>query len=221
MKIVVIAATGGIGRQIVEQAAVTMHEVVAVARRPTGFPADVRTVAVDLSACDERVLGDAIRGADAVLSGLGPRRTAEIGVAERGTAAIVQAMRVAQVRRLLVVSAAPIGTVASPGRPRPPRHDPGDGFFMRHLLAPIVKTVLREHYRDLACMEDVLRDSGLDWTAVRPPQLDDRPCSGEYRFALDRNVPGGLKIGRADVAHLMLAAISQRDTVGHTIGVAY
>jgi hypothetical protein len=35
-----------------------------------------------------------------------------------------------------VVSAAPIRTVPSPDRPKPPRHDPGDGFFMRNLLSP-------------------------------------------------------------------------------------
>jgi len=55
-----------------------------------------------------------------------------------------------------------------PGRPKPPARDPGDGFFMRHLATPLVKVALREHYADLALMEDVLRDSGLDWTIVRP-----------------------------------------------------
>jgi hypothetical protein len=31
----------------------------------------------------------------------------------------------------------------------------------------------------------------------------------------------GRSISRADLAHFMLDAISQADTVGHTIGVAY
>ena len=31
----------------------------------------------------------------------------------------------------------------------------------------MIKAVLRGHYADLARMEDVLRDSGLDWTVVR------------------------------------------------------
>src|SRR5438132_2564444 len=44
---------------------------------------------------------------------------------------------------------------------------------MRHLLSPLIKAVLRKHYADLARMEDVLRDSGLDWTVIRPPRLTD------------------------------------------------
>jgi nucleoside-diphosphate-sugar epimerase len=85
------------------------------------------------------VLESAVDGADAVLSGLGPRSASESGVASRGTRAIVEAMQATGVRRLVVVSAAPVGTVASPGRPRPPRHDPGDGFFMRNLFSHVAK----------------------------------------------------------------------------------
>ena len=55
-----------------------------------------------------------------------------------------------------VVVRKPIGTVPSPSRPHPPKHDPGDGFFMRHLANPVVKAALREHYADLARMEEVL-----------------------------------------------------------------
>jgi uncharacterized protein YbjT (DUF2867 family) len=221
MKIIVVAATGGIGRQLVQQAAEQSHEVTAIARRPRDLPTGVRGIAIDFATVDARVLADAMRGADAVVSGLGARTVSDIGIAKRGTLALVQAMRASGSRRLLVVSAAPIGTVASPGRPHPPRHDPGDGFFMRHLLSPIIKVVLRKHYLDLAQMEDVLRDSGLDWTAVRPPQLDDRPLTGVYRQAIGQNLRGGLKIGRADVAHFMLRAIVMPETVGHAVGVAY
>jgi putative NADH-flavin reductase len=119
-----------------------------------------------------------------------------------------------------VVSAAPIGTVPSPGRPAPPRFDPGDGFWMRHLLSPLIKAILRSHYADLARMEDVLRQSALDWTVVRPPRLTDRPLTGKYRTAIGRNVLGGAVISRADVAHAMLDAVGRPDTVGQTVGIA-
>jgi hypothetical protein len=130
-------------------------------------------------------------------------------------------MRATGVRRIVAVSAAPIGTVPSPGFQNPPQHDPGDGFFMRYLLSPLTKVVLRRHYADLALMEEMLRDSGLDWTVVRPPRLTDKPLSGRYRTAFGQNLRGGLTISRADVAHLMLSVLERPESIGRVIGVAY
>jgi len=220
MKLTILAATGGIGRQLLEQALAAGHDVTAVVRNPKKLPRAVRTVTADLAAADPAALESAVAGADAVVSGLGPRSASETGVATRGTRAIVRAMQATGVRRIVVVSAAPIGTVPSPGRPKPPRHDPGDGFLMRNLLSPLTKAAFRKPYADLALMEDVLRDSGLDWTVVRPPRLTDKPLSGTYRTAYGRNLRGGLFVSRADVAHLMLRVLEQPETIKQAIGIA-
>ncbi len=225
MKLTIFAATGGIGRQILEQAVGAGHDVTAVVRHPQKLPSElssqVRVVTADLAAPDPATLKSAVQGADAVLSSLGPRSTAEAGIAAQGTRAIAAAMKATGARRIVVVSAAPIGTVPSPGRPNPPNHDPGDGFIMRHLLNPLVKAALRKHYADLAQMEDILRDGDLDWTAVRPPRLTDKPLTGTYRTARGQNLRRGLVISRADVAHYMLRALGQPETIKQTIGVAY
>jgi putative NADH-flavin reductase len=220
MKLTILAATGGIGRQLLEQALAAGHDVTAVVRNPRKLPRAVRTVTADLAAADPGALESAVAGADAVLSGLGPRSASETGVATRGTRAIVRAMQATGVRRIVVVSAAPIGTVPSPGRPKPPRHDPGDGFLMRNLLSPLTKAAFRKPYADLALMEDLLRDSGLDWTVVRPPRLTDKPLSGTYRTAYGRNLRRGLFVSRADVAHLMLRVLEQPETIKQAIGIA-
>jgi putative NADH-flavin reductase len=220
MKLTIFGATGGIGRHALDQALAAGHDVTAVVRRPGTLPGQVRTVTADLAAADPAVLESAVAGADAVLSGLGPRSKADAGIASRGTRAIVEAMRATGVRRIVVVSAAPIGTVPSPGRPNPPRHDPGEGFFMRNLLGPLAKAAFRAHYADLALMEDILRDSGLDWTVVRPPRLTDKPLTGAYRTAYGRNLRGGVFVSRADVADLMLRVLEQPGTIGQAIGVA-
>jgi putative NADH-flavin reductase len=221
MKLTLVAATGGIGRHLLDQALAAGHDVTAVVRDPANLSHEVRAVAVDLTHPDPAALESAVGGADAVLSGLGPRSRADAGVAARGTRAIVDAMGTTGVRRIVVVSAAPVGTVPSPGRPHPPARDPGDGFVMRYLASPLVKVVLREHYADLARMEDVLRDSGLDWTAVRPPRLTDKPMTGTYRTAYERNLRRGWFVSRADVAHYMLDALDRPDAYGHAVGIAY
>ncbi|WP_326555294.1 NAD(P)-dependent oxidoreductase [Micromonospora sp. NBC_01813] len=222
MKLTIVAATGGVGSQLLGQALAAGHEVTAVVRDPTRISdPSVRVVAADLSAPDPVALRSAVDGADAVLSGLGARSGAEAGVASRGTRAVVDAMRATGVRRIVVVSAASVGTVPSPGRPNPPRHNPGDGFLMRHIAAPLAKAAFRRHYADLALMEDVLRDSGLDWTVSRPPRLLDRRLRRRYRTAYEQNVRGGAFISRADVAHHMLDVLDQPETIHRIIGIAY
>ena len=223
MKLTIFAATGGIGRQLLGQAVAAGHDVTAVARNLRGLsPVPARAVAADLASADPAALQPAVAGADAVLSALGPRTKADAGVAARGTEVITEAMRAAGVRRVIVVSAAPIGTIASPGRPHPPRHDPGDGFIIRYLADPIVKRALRAHYADLARMEDVLRDSDsdLDWTIVRPPRLTDKPVTGRYRTAYGQNIRRGVFVSRADVAHYMLSVLDNPETFRRTVGIA-
>jgi putative NADH-flavin reductase len=222
MKLTIVAATGGVGSHVLTQAVAAGHEVTAVVRNPARL-ADlpVRVVVDDLAASDAAALRSAVGGAEAVLSGLGARSAVEAGVASRGTRAIVQAMQATGVRRIVVVSAASVGTVPSPGRPNPPRHNPGDGFFMRHLAAPLAKAAFRKHYDDLALMEDLLQDSALDWTVVRPPRLLNRHLTGTYRTAYEQNVRTGMFISRADVAHLMLDVLGRPETIHRVMGIAY
>jgi putative NADH-flavin reductase len=220
MRITIVAATGGIGRKAVHLASAAGHEVTAVARNPRDLPADVRVMTTDFSAPDPAALDCAVGRADAVLSALGPRSLSDAGIASRGTRAIVDAMNARGVRRIIVVSAAPLSTIPSPARPDAPRHDPGEGFFMRHLLGPLTKAVLRRHYADLALMEDMLWSSGLEWTIVRPPRLTNRPLTGRYRVAYGQNLRRGLFVSRADVAHFMLRALEDPASVHQAVGIA-
>ena len=226
MKLAIIAATGGVGRQLLSQALAAGHDVTAVARNPARLPHDVpasrpaRIVAADLASPDPHLLESAIAGADAVLSALGPHNNADAGIAAPGIQAIITATRAAGVRRIVAISASPVGTVASPGRPGPPGHDPGDGFLMRHAGVRIAKPLFGKVYQDLAQMEDILRESGLDWTILRPPQLTGKPLTGHYRTAYGRNVRGGRSIPRADVARYMLTVTGQPETIGQVVGIA-
>jgi putative NADH-flavin reductase len=92
---------------------------------------------------------------------------------------------------------------------------------MRHLAAPLAKAAFRRHYVDLALMEDVLRDSDLDWTVCRPPRLLNEGLTREYRTAYEQNVRAGMFISRADVAHHMLDVLERPETIHRVIGIAY
>lgn len=221
MKLTIFAATGGVGRHVLEQAVAAGHDVTAVVRNPKALSRPVRTVTADLAAPGPVALQAAVAGADAVLSGLGPRSNAERGIASAGTRAIVDAMTATGVRRVVVVSVAGILTIPTPGRPNPPKRDPGAGLLLRYLVNPLSNLVYGKHYADVALMEDILRGSGLDWTAVGVPVLTDKPPTGSYRAAYGQSVRGGLRISRADAAQFMLGALDQPETIGQSIAIAY
>jgi putative NADH-flavin reductase len=223
MKLAIIAATGGVGQHLLLQAVSAGHDVTAVVRNPARLPAaprEARIVTADLADPEPAVLEAAITGTDAVISGLGPASNSGAGIATRGTRALAAALHTAGVKRLVVISAAPVGTVPSPSRPTPPKHDPGDGFFMRQFGARFARAAFGKIYADLAAMEDLLRHTDLDWTVIRPPKLTSKPFTGHYRTATGQNVRGGLSVPRPDVAHLMLAVLGRPETIGQVIGIA-
>jgi uncharacterized protein YbjT (DUF2867 family) len=210
MNLTVFGATGGIGQEVVRQALTAGHRVTAVVRDPARLDvtgAALEVFRADLS--DPDAIRPAVAGRDAVLSGLGPRNRGDAGVAARLTRTVLRAMEAEGVRRVLVVSAGPVG-------PEPE----GDGFLDRGARR-IVSALLKDVYADLREMEDELARSGTDWTSVRPPRLQDKPLTGSYRTVVGGFPSGGRFIARADVAHAMLRMIEDPGTVKQGVGVAY
>jgi putative NADH-flavin reductase len=210
MKLTVFGATGGIGQEIVRQALGSGHQVTAVVRDParltvTGAGLEVRRA--DLT--DPQALRPAVAGRDAVLSGLGARSRKDAGIAARLTRTVLGAMDAEGVRRLLVVSAGPVG----PG--------PDGAALVDRAMRGLISGILKDVYADLREMEDELARSATDWTAVRPPRLQNKPLTGSYRTVVGGFPLKGRFIARADVAHAMLAMIDDPTTVKQGVGVAY
>jgi putative NADH-flavin reductase len=207
MKITVFGATGGVGGHVVRQALDAGHQVAAVVRDAAGF--DLEHPSLTVLTVPDLASWTALDPCDAVLSGIGPRGRKDGPVASTATRGILRAMAAADVRRIVVVSAAPVG---------PPPSD--ETFLNRRVLLPFIGTVLREVYADLTAMEEELRSSGVEWTAVRPPKLTDKPVTGEYRQVIGSSPRGGYSISRADTAHAMLAALADPATIRQPVGVA-
>ncbi|MEV7296583.1 NAD(P)H-binding protein [Streptomyces microflavus] len=211
MRITVFGATGGIGQEVVGQALAAGHELTAVVRDPDRLPEPLDRAAMHAVARldDPAAVRAAVAGRDAVLSGLGSRGRKADGIAERLTGRIIDAMEAEGTRRLLVVSAVPVGPVPA-GEP-----------LVDRLARKAVGAVLAEVYADLARMEAALERSATDWTSVRPPKLTDGPCTGTYRKAVGGAPVSSRAISRADVAHAMLGLIDDPAAVKQGVGVAY
>ncbi len=157
---------------------------------------------------DPAAIVAAVAGADAVLSAIGPRGNGPTTISQDSARSIISAMQEAGTRRLLTIS----GSVVT---------DAGEGPFMRYLAKPLVRgTALRNVCADMRRAEDEVRGSGLDWTIMRPPRLTGLPAAGTYRTAVDRNLPRGYTISRADVAACMLMVLTDPAAVHRHICIA-
>ncbi|MEU9044861.1 MULTISPECIES: NAD(P)H-binding protein [unclassified Kitasatospora] len=210
MKLAVLGATGGVGRHLVAHALADGHHVTAAVRDPGRLTVHHdRLTVVRADSLDPASLKPVIEGADAVLSGMGQAgRSDPLKPASTSARAAATAMAAVGVRRLLVVSAAPLNRAGT-----------GQAFATAKLFGPLLWAVLKDVYTDLEAMERVLRDSGLDWTAVRPPRLTDKPGLGRYRHAVEAG-PAGNSMPRADVARAMLDFLPDPATYRHAVGIS-
>jgi len=210
MELTIFGATGATGNCLTEQALAAGHEDTAVVRDPArlSVPAhpQLRVITADLM--DPAAISPAVAGADAVLAAFGPRGTGPTTVLREGTRSVIEAMHKEGTRRLVSVS----GSIVT---------DEGEGPAMRYLLKPLFRgTLLRHATADMRGAEDEIRQSGLDWTIMRPPRLTSGPASRAYRTAIDRNLPHGTTVSRADLAACMLAVLGDPATIHHHIGIA-
>lgn len=190
MRIAVFGATGGTGRQVVEQALTAGHAVVALARDPARLALqDARLTVVQGDVLDRSRVDETIAGADVVIVSLGNTANNPDYIVSRGTEVIVDAMTSAGgPRRLIVVSSLGVGE----SRDQVP-------FAFKMLM----NTVLKKAMEDKERQETLVKASGFDWIIVRPGGLTNGPATGSYKSGVDVKLTAG-QVSRADVAAFVL-----------------
>ncbi|MDO3413007.1 NAD(P)H-binding protein [Saccharibacillus sp. CPCC 101409] len=231
MKIAVIGATGGTGSQVVKQALEQGHEVIAVARRPEAVVPAQRLIVRRGDVFDESDIVNAIAGADAVISCIGPPSGVSTNGAQgkffnfkagmrvmaanytpgtimsEGMANILTASRRGGVKRLVMQSGINLseGTELS--------------AFNRRAVR-IMRRIYRKAIEDKAIAEQAVRQSNLDWVIVRASLLRYADGTLNYtagpaaRISLLRALPF------ADCADcLVRAAVSEPGWTGKIVNV--
>ncbi len=191
-RLLVLGATGGTGRHVIAQAAEMGLDVTALVRHPDRLPAADRRcrIVVGDVRSDSAAVRDAYAGHDAVISALGVGQSfTSGGLIAQATPLIVAAMRQHGVRRLVFTSAFGVGPTWQ------------DAPLVPRLFA---KALLRDVYADKAAGEQVIKDSGLDWTIVYPAGLTNGPRTGHTRIGERLKLSGFPRVSRADVAAVLL-----------------
>lgn len=204
MRLLLIGATGRIGKEIVALALSRGHEVTAFVRSPdklNGLAGSLTVVRGD--PLDAQALAAALPGHDAVLSSLGlpPREALRPSTFMTNSASsTIDAMKSSGVTRLAIVSAAVL-------------------FPEKGLFYAFFRWLLRHHARDLSAMEHLVQTSGLNWTIARPPRLTNSP-DGTFRALANAMPPRGRTLPIRSVARFMVDAVEHRMYAHDIVGLA-
>jgi len=201
MKVTLFGAAGRTGQLLVEKALERGHQVTAFARSPeklTGFTDQLEIVQGD--ARNAGKVAEAVSGAEAVISVLGPTENRPVFAVSKGTENILSAMKDQGVERLILSAGAGVG-------------DPQDTpRLFNRLIDFLLKLFSRWVYEDMVRTVEQVRSSDLQWTVVRVPMLVD----GEETEKVQVGYVGkgmGPRVSRADLAAFMLDQLSSSEYV--------
>lgn len=213
MRILVIGASSGTGRQVVEECIARGHHVTAFARSAQSLPAHPLVTRTTGDALVPADLERAIPGHDAVVVTLGiaehPLRVrfglqkTPLAVRSRGTQNTIAAMQRHGITRLIVQTTYGIG--ASRGR-----LSWGWALTFALFLAPQI--------RDSEVQEKIVRESGLAWTLVQPVGLVDRAADAvdapdaptEEVFTSADATTKSMQVSRRGVARVLVDVAEDR-----------
>jgi uncharacterized protein YbjT (DUF2867 family) len=195
-KILVLGATGPTGRHIVSQAVSRGYDVTLLVRSPEKA-ADMNGAKIVVGDTrDEKVLRQAVKGRDTVISALGTPASPfrEVTLLSTATRALVSAMKAERVSRLVAITGMGAGDSGGHG-----------GFLFDKLIFPLL---LRKVYADKDRQEAIIKGSDLDWTIVRPSVLNDKPRHNTIQTLTNLNQFRGGSISREDVATFVLDQVT-------------
>jgi uncharacterized protein YbjT (DUF2867 family) len=197
LRVAIVGGHGQVARHLLVVLRRSEHDTVALVRREEyrkelqGRGAEVRLL--DIERADASAFAAAFEGCDAVVfaAGGGPdgnkerKRTVDL----EGSLKSIDGARRAGIHRFVQVSAI--------GVDQPPPDDRGE--------------VWRAYVEAKRDADAALRESGLDWTIIRPGRLTDHAATG--LVALGPDVPRG-EVTRADVASVLAAVLDEPGSVG-------
>jgi putative NADH-flavin reductase len=221
VKIVIIGATAKTAKELIPQALWRGHEVTALARRPYRIehaPHERLTI-VKGDVYDRASIENALSGDEVVISVYGPRVDLESVIPETdlmstGTTNIIEAMKAKGNTRLFATSSTSVQEVKKRGytvdTPQPEGLTATSGLWFWNMRGP---------YIDMLKMEEIVLDSDLDATVLRPGQMLELPARGNVLITVDDKTPNRRIITYADFAAFILDLVESKQYVGNIVGV--
>ncbi|MCF4098991.1 NAD(P)-dependent oxidoreductase [Maritalea mediterranea] len=208
MKVIIFGATGTIGRLVVDEALAAGHQVTAFARHPQNLNISHQALTRHAGdATNAAEVAAALKDQDAAIITLGAGMSRKSRIRSVGTANVIAGMKQLGITRLICQS-----TLGA--------HESWENlnfFWKRIMFGALLAPVFKDHERQ----EALVRDSGLDWTIVRPSAFTQDPATGRFKTAFgpeERRLT--LQISRADVAAFIKDQILGTDFCRRVVAIS-
>lgn len=209
MKILVFGASGKTGHKLVQQGLLQGHHVTAFVRNPSKLKiTNDKLKVIQGDVINYQMVEEAVKGQDAVLSALGASSAFKYDQSVvDGVGNIIKAMQTHGISRFIYMSF--IGVKESRNTA---------GFVIKHIAPKLLSTEIAGH----EARENMIKQSQLQWTIVRPPTLTNGKHMGQYRSGEYITTKGFIvTISRADVADFMLKQVNDRAFLYKRVRVMY
>lgn len=192
MKIIVFGANGRVGQLVVAELLKRGHHVRAFVHGNAPFQTSNQLEIVQGDIYDAASVKNAIVGAEAVMSTLGSWGTPKKDILTQGMHNIIPAMRAAKLQKIVSLTGADCNVS-------------GDPMGIVHNLSHALFSVLAgKILKDGENHLDQLADSGLDWSVLRSPVMNDKGEPEKFAITIQKR-PGPWKtINRRSVALAMV-----------------
>jgi putative NADH-flavin reductase len=207
MHLLIFGATGGTGSCLVSQGLEQGHQVTAFVRDPGTLTTKHPSLTIFKGGLsDHNSITNALIGVNVVISVLGNDTRKALfkpsNMISQSLPNIISAMQQGRVERLLFVSSFGVNAKM---------------FWPEKLL---LRTLLRNLFTDLPVQEKLIKESGLNWTIVRPARLTNGPKTGECRSG-DIYIHPFTSISRADVAAFLLKEAVSSEYQRKVVTISY
>ncbi|MCX8478524.1 MAG: NAD(P)H-binding protein [Chitinophagales bacterium] len=208
MNISIIGASAGIGLEAVKIGLDRKHSITTLSRS---------TVPVEESKSLTSILGDALNKADllraiqnteAIIVTLGTSKNMKATTLFSDFAKLIVAINKEHKIEVPFIFVTGFGAGESKN-------------YVPWLVKMFLKYLLKDVYADKTKMEEIITQSDLKWTVVRPGRLFDKPLTAHYR--IENTLFKGINIGginRADVADFLIKQAEKQTELKKYIAIA-
>jgi hypothetical protein len=208
MNIAIIGASAGIGLQTVIRGLKRNHSITSLSRSEIEIEEKKSLKMILGDATNKADLLNSIQNADAIIVTLGARKNMKSTTLFSDFAKLIVEMHIENKIEIPLIFVTGFGAGESKN-------------YVPWLVKMFLKYLLKDVYADKTKMEEIITNSDMNWTVVRPGRLLDDGLTEKYR--IENTLFKGINIGginRADVADFLIKQAEKQTELKKYIAIS-